>query len=77
MERHVDELGRVVLPKEVRKKLGIHEKDAVDVQVRGNEIVIVKSPPTCIFCQALENLVTMGNYSVCDACIAELNKKKQ
>jgi len=77
MERRVDELGRVVLPIEVRKKLGIQEKDAVDVQVRGNEIVLTKSLPTCIFCQALENLTVFGNYSVCSDCIAQLNEKKQ
>ena len=50
--RHVDELGRIVVPKEIRKQLNISERDAVDISVSGRSIVITTYQPL----QTLESL---------------------
>ena len=48
--RKVDELGRVVIPKELRKTLDIAEKDGMEIYVDGNAIILKKYEPSCIFC---------------------------
>ena len=48
--RKVDELGRIVLPIELRRTLDIAEKDSLEIYVDGNTIVLKKYEPSCIFC---------------------------
>ena len=48
--RKVDELGRIVLPIELRRTLDIAEKDAIEIYVDGTSIVLKKYQPSCIFC---------------------------
>ena len=40
--RKVDELGRIVLPIELRRTLGIAERDALEIYVDGNSIAEAK-----------------------------------
>lgn len=47
--RKVDELGRIVLPVELRRTLGISEKDQLEIFVDGSSIVLRKYCPTCVF----------------------------
>ena len=49
--RKVDELGRIVLPIEMRRTLDIAEKDALEIYVEGDSIILRKYQPACIFCQ--------------------------
>ena len=48
--RKVDELGRVVLPKELRDKFKINEKDSLEIYTEGNEIILKKYENSCVFC---------------------------
>ena len=48
--RKVDDLGRIVLPIELRRTLDIHERDSIEIFVDGNQIVLKKYSPACIFC---------------------------
>lgn len=48
--RKVDELGRVVLPIELRRNLDIKEKDALEIYVDEDKIILKKYEPACIFC---------------------------
>ena len=48
--RKVDELGRIVLPIELRRTLDIAEKDALEIYVDGNSVVLKKYQPACVFC---------------------------
>ena len=48
--RKVDELGRIVLPIELRRTLGIEEKDRIEIFVDGESIILRKYQPACIFC---------------------------
>ena len=48
--RKVDELGRIVLPIEMRRTLDIAEKDALEIYVEGSSVILKKYKPSCIFC---------------------------
>ena len=71
--RKVDELGRVVIPIEIRNQFNIVEKDPIEIYVSGNSIVLKKYEPNCIFCGNTENLTEYKNKLVCDKCCQELN----
>ena len=51
--RKVDELGRIVIPKELRNTLNIEEKDSLEIYVDGEHIILKKYEPACIFCACL------------------------
>lgn len=72
--RKVDELGRIVLPIEIRKVLGIREKDAIEIFTDSNRIVLQKYEPACIFCNDVDNIVYFENKKVCTACIEKLKR---
>ncbi len=55
--RKVDELGRVVIPIELRNKFDIKEKDPIEIYVEGSSIILKKFEPNCIFCGSSKNLV--------------------
>ena len=55
--RKVDELGRIVLPIELRRTLDIAEKDALEIYVDGSTIVLKKYRPSCIFCDSSRDLI--------------------
>lgn len=72
--RKVDELGRVVLPIELRRTLGIAEKDALEIYVDGENIVLKKYEPACIFCDNAKNVTTFKNRNICSECITALKE---
>ncbi|WP_134702223.1 AbrB/MazE/SpoVT family DNA-binding domain-containing protein [Ammoniphilus sp. YIM 78166] len=70
--RKVDELGRVVIPIELRRTLGIGEKDALEIFVDGERIILKKYEPSCIFTGNAENLVHYKGKMISKECIQEL-----
>ncbi|MBR5229147.1 MAG: AbrB/MazE/SpoVT family DNA-binding domain-containing protein [Firmicutes bacterium] len=70
--RKVDELGRVVLPIELRRNLNINIKDPIEIFVDGEYIMLKKYEPACIFCGNAKNVVTVRGKNVCEDCIAEI-----
>ena len=54
--RQIDEVGRIVLPVELRSTLGIDKKDSVEIFTEGDTIVLRKYQPTCVFCGKTENI---------------------
>ena len=72
--RRVDELGRVVIPIELRTQFGISEKDPMEIYVEGSSIVLKKYEPNCIFCGATKKLVTYNDKLVCSKCAEKINK---
>lgn len=70
--RKVDELGRVVIPIELRRTLGIGEKDSLEIYVDGERIILKKYEPACIFCGNAEGVVYYKNKVICSACIEEM-----
>lgn len=72
--RKVDELGRVVLPIELRRTLGIGEKDALEIYVDGERIMLKKYEPACIFCGNADNVSHFKGKIICDSCVTEMPK---
>lgn len=70
--RKVDELGRVVLPIELRRTLDIHEKDSLEIYVDGEKIVLKKYSPACIFCGENGEIKYFRGKNICSKCIEEL-----
>jgi len=72
--RKVDDLGRIVLPKELRKVLDIEERDPLEIFVDGSYIMLQKYEPCCIFCGSNDNVNLYKGKSICGACRADLQK---
>lgn len=72
--RKVDELGRVVIPIELRRTLGIDKKDALEIYVDDEHIILKKYEPACIFCDNAKDIQTYKGKNICKECLAELRK---
>ena len=70
--RKVDELGRIVLPIELRRTLDIGEKDSLEIYVDGNQVILKKYEPACIFCNSATNVVNFRGKNICRECIQQL-----
>ncbi len=70
--RKVDDLGRIVLPIELRRSLGIGERDPLEIFVQEDLIVLRKSSFVCIFCGSDENVEEHMNKGVCQNCRTSL-----
>ena len=75
MVRTVDELGRLVIPKELRRLLGLKEgKDSFEIFIDDNKNVILrKYIPGCIVCGDIENLKDVNGIKLCKNCIEKFN----
>ena len=72
--RRVDELGRVVIPIEIRNQSNIIEKDPIEIYVEGGTIVLKKFEPNCIFCGNTKNLVAFNDKLICEECAKKIGK---
>lgn len=72
--RRVDELGRVVIPIEIRNQFNIVEKDPIEIYVQGGTIVLKKFEPNCIFCGNSKNLVAFNDKLICEECAKKIGK---
>lgn len=70
--RKIDELGRIVLPMELRRVLNIDIKDPIEIYVEGECVVLKKYVPTCIFCGEASNVTDFKGKNVCENCKKEL-----
>ncbi len=71
--RKVDELGRIVLPKELRRTYEINEKDPLEILVDGERIVLRKYEPACIFCGNARDVNVYKGKNICSECMDELS----
>ena len=83
--RRIDELGRIVLPVELRRILDIKsckekgssnksDSDAVEIFMDGEEIILKKYNPGCHCCGNMDNLVEVMGLKICNECLEEFNK---
>ena len=70
--RKVDELGRIVLPIEMRRTLDIAEKDSLEIYVEGSSVILKKYKPSCIFCDTSKDVSSFKGKNVCPKCLKEL-----
>jgi len=73
--RGMDDLGRIVLPKEIRNTLGIEPKEMLEIFVEGENIILRKYSPCCAFCGSAENTVEFNGKRICKSCIDSINKQ--
>lgn len=73
--RKVDELGRIVLPIELRRTLDIAERDAIEIYVEGSSIVLKKFRPNCVFCDSSKDVVDFKGKNICQKCIRALKNE--
>ena len=72
--RKVDELGRIVLPIELRRTLDINERDALEIYVDTKQIILKKYEPACIFCNNASDVVSFKGKKKKKNCLEELKK---
>ena len=70
--RKIDELGRIVLPIEMRRTLDIGEKDALEIYVEGSSVILKKYKPSCIFCDTTKDIVVFKGKNICPKCLKEI-----
>jgi AbrB family transcriptional regulator, transcriptional pleiotropic regulator of transition state genes len=70
--RKIDELGRIVLPSELRRVFGIHEGDELEISVEGERVILQKRHDVCVFCGNASPSVEFKGRRLCDDCIGDL-----
>lgn len=70
--RKVDELGRIVMPVELRRAFGIQVRDPMEIYVDGEKIVLAKYEPACVFCGSVKQVFDYKGKPVCESCKGEL-----
>ena len=75
--RRLDELGRIVLPIDLRRKMDVCDRDSLEIYTDGDMIVLKKYQPSCVFCSNAGNLTVYNGKNICSECLeafAELYK---
>jgi transcriptional pleiotropic regulator of transition state genes len=70
--RHLDELGRIVIPIEIRKRFGLTEKDALEISVKDDTILLSRPRESCVFCGRSSAVAEHRGRAICHRCIEEL-----
>ena len=70
--RKIDELGRIVLPIETRKRLELSAGDGVEIFVERDRVILKKYEPSCIFCGEVDDVVNYSDKKICRRCLEEL-----
>ena len=74
--RTLDNMGRVVIPREIRKQLDMtNGTDSFEIFMDGDNIVLKKHKPFCVFCKSQEECIEFENQTVCKSCIEKLQLK--
>ena len=74
ISRSVDELGRIVIPKEIRKKLDITTETPLEIHLEGDTIIMQKDVSVCVFCGSESADIEFKGKRVCPACRDEILK---
>lgn len=70
--RKLDNLGRIVIPIELRKTMDIALKDTLEIFTEGDEIILKKYQPGCIFCGNARDITLFKGKLICSKCIGEI-----
>lgn len=72
--RRIDDLGRVVIPMELRRTLGIHVKDPLSISVEGEKIILQKHEDSCAICGDTGDISRVKDRAVCQKCLTEIKQ---
>lgn len=75
--RKIDELGRIVIPIEMRETLDINAKDPVEIRMEGSEVIISKHENRCVFCGNLKPTIRFNGKLMCNKCLKEINEMEK
>ncbi len=70
--RKLDQLGRIVIPKELRTTFDLKENDPIEIFVEGSDIILRKYQPACIFCNEATDIVQFEGKNVCKKCLEKI-----
>ena len=70
--RKLDELGRIVLPMELRKTLDLKVRDSIEITVDKGAIILKKYSPACIFCGKDTKIAVFKDKNICSKCLQEI-----
>lgn len=73
--RKIDDLGRMVIPIELRKTMNINKKDPMEIFVDGDEIILSKYEPACIFCGSMDETFEFEGRTICSICQGKISDK--
>lgn len=73
--RKMDDLGRIVIPIELRRTLDIALRDSLEIYVDKDKIILRKFHPCCIFCNDARDVVSYKDKLVCKNCLEEMKKQ--
>ena len=73
--RKVDDLGRIVIPSELRTHFNIKNGDGLEISTDGSRIILQKTTPACIFCGAGDNVTVFGEKLICEDCIKKIKNE--
>jgi len=73
--RKVDELGRIVLPIELKRSLDIAEKDALEIYVDGEQVILKKYQPACVFCGEARDISNYKGKNICSKCMKDIKER--
>lgn len=73
ISRKIDDLGRIVIPIELREELGIKGQDQLEISVQDGKLILEKKSEQCIFCSSQSLLTKIKTKNVCANCITEMN----
>ena len=72
--RKIDPLGRIVIPMELRRTSGIKESDPMEIYTEGDQIILKKYVPSCIFCNEAKDVINYRGKNICKHCLDEIRK---
>ena len=75
VNRPIDRLGRVVIPRELRSQLNIKDKDLFNIRAEDNKLILEKVIDKCVACGRDKDLVSYKDIVLCKKCIEELERK--
>lgn len=73
--RKLDELGRMVIPIELRRTLDIAERESLEIYVDGEQIILKKYQPACIFCGEGRDVINYKGKNICRNCLSEMKSR--
>ena len=74
--RKVDDLGRIVLPIELRKTLDISDRDPLEIYVDQDSIILKKYVPACLFCGGADGIIVFNDKNICSECLKKISELK-
>lgn len=70
--RRLDELGRIVIPIELRRTLDLADRECLEIFTEGDQIILKKYQPTCIFCGEAKDVINYKGKNVCKQCLEDI-----